>query len=153
MKKTALCLVALLTVAGVSLAGDGIEGAWKVVKVEKLGPDGWVAEDLQPSLSIYAGGYYSSMFVPAGDDGKSEPRKLLPDGDNRTDAQTAEAYRTIVANSGSYKVSGSEIIYTVIVAKSPNFMDGGSRKRSFKVEGDTLTTENDNFRVTSKRLK
>jgi len=125
----------------------------KEVKVEKLGSDGWVAEDLQPSLLIFAGGYYSNMHVPVGDDGKSKPRKRLPDRDSRTDAQTVEAWRTITANSGSYKVSGSEIAFTVLVAKSPNFMDGGSFKASFKVEGDTLTLETPNFRVTRKRLK
>ena len=93
------------------------------------------------------------MFVPTDDDGKSEPRKLFPDRDNVTDAQKAEAYGTFVANSGSYKVSGSEVTFTGLVAKNPNFMDGGSYKGQFKVEGDTLTIEEDNFKVTHKRLK
>ncbi len=105
MKKTALLLATLLIAAGaVAQDAASIEGAWKGVKLEKLGPDGWVAEYDQPSLLIFAAGYYSTMFVPTDDDGKSEPRKLFPDRDNVTDAQKAEAYGTFVANSGSYKV-------------------------------------------------
>ena len=162
MKKTALFLATLLIAAGaVAQDAASIEGAWKYVKIEKLGPDGWVAEDnIQPNLLILAGGYYSNMYVPAAD-GKSKPRTLFPDGDgdgNVTDAQKAEAWDTIIANSGMYKVSGSEITFTVLVAKSPNFMNGGSSKASFKVEGDTLTTETTSFsgasmKVTRKRLK
>lgn len=157
-KKTALFLATLLIAAGaVAQDAASIEGAWKGVKVEKLGPDGWVAEDLQPSLLVLAGGYYSNMYVPTEDDGKSEPRNLFPDPNNVTDAQKVEAWDTIVANSGSYKVSGSEITLTVLVAKNPNFMNGGSYKWRFKVEGDTLTTESvgdgPKFRVTGKRLK
>lgn len=158
MKKTGLFLVMLLTVAAISVAGEGIEGAWKTIKVERLGSDGWVAEDLQPSLTIFAGGYYSTMYVPAVA-GESKPRKLLPVGGDATDAQIAEAYRSIIANAGSYKVSGSELTRTVIVAKNPNFMDSGrSSKAEFTVEGDTLTTEGTSpagtgFKVTYERLK
>ena len=150
-----LCLLALPAVAQDAAS---IEGAWKTVKLEKLGSDGWVAEDLQPSLRIFAGGYYSTMYVPD-PDGKSKPRKLFPGGANVTDAQKAEAWGTIIANSGRYEASGSEITFNVLVAKNPNAMNGGSYKRRFKVEGDTLTTETlwdaprPNFKITLKRLK
>ena len=159
MKKTALFLATLLIAAGaVAQDAASIEGAWKEVKIEKLGPDGWVAENLQPSLLIFAAGYYSNMVVPVGDDGKGKPRKLFGDLDNITDAQKAEAYGTIIANSGSYKVSGSEITFNVLVAKTPNFMDGGSYKGQFKVEGDTLTLQTTTrlgtrLKITRKRLK
>ena len=154
-----LCLVALLGATAVAQVAGSIEGAWKEVKVEKLGPDGWVAEDLQPGLHFFEAGYYSRMYVPTGDDGKSEPRKLFPDTDNVTDAQKAEAWGTIIANSGSYKVSESEITFNVLVAKNPNAMHGGSYKQRFEVEGDTLTLETlrdaprPNFKITLKRLK
>ena len=151
-----LCLLAL---PAVGQDAASIEGAWKVVKVEKLGPDGWVAEDLQPGLLIFAAGYYSNMFVPTDRDGKSEPRKLFPDRHNITDAQKAEAWDTVRANSGSYKLSGSQLTFTFIVANHPNLMDEGhSRKVSFKVEGDTLTLQRPiasgaPLKATLKRLK
>ncbi len=43
------------------------------------------------------------------------------------------------------------------MAKNPNFMDGGSYKRRFKIEGDTLTIETlrdgPKFKISFKRLK
>ena len=152
-----LCVLAL---GGTAAAQDApsIEGAWKLVQQESLGPEGWVDKDRQPSLIIFTDGYYSIMYVP-GVQGKSKPRKLFSDTANVTEAQKAEAWDTIRANSGTYEVSGSEIKFKVLVANHPNVMDGGSFERRFKVEGDTLTTEGSfvedgpTYKKTFKRLK
>ena len=153
-----LCALAFLGGTAAAQDAASIEGSWKLVQQESLGPEGWVDKDRQPSLITFADGYYSIMYVP-GVGGKSKPRELFSDTANLTSAQKAEAWDTIRANSGTYEVSGSEITFKVLVANSPNLMDGGSFERRFKVEGDTLTTEGafveggPTYRKTYKRLK
>ena len=49
------------------------------------------------------------------------------------------AYRHLTSNSGAYEIKGDSIVFDIIVAKSPNFMnDYPTRARSHKLEGDKL---------------
>ena len=59
-----------------------------------------------------------------------------------TDAEKLAAYDSFVANSGTYEVAGSTITIHPVVARSPNYMSGGSDKYQFRVSGDTLWLEN-----------
>jgi hypothetical protein len=43
------------------------------------------------------------------------------------------------ANSGIYEISGSSLTIKPIVAKWPNFMEGGSSTMTYGLEDDVLT--------------
>jgi hypothetical protein len=117
-----------------------LEGAWKAVEVSVTAADtSWTATDLQPSLYIFAAQHYSIMFVP-----DTEPRQLFSGDDpvlglvEPTDAEKVAAFDSFIANSGTYGVSGSTLTTRPIVAKTPNFMAGGSLTFTYQIEGDTL---------------
>lgn len=122
-----------------------IEGAWKVTERSLKSPDtSWTDTNPQPSLYIFSKQHYSIMFVPSGSDGTSQPRELVS-GDqpvlgsvDPTDAEKLAAFDSIIANSGTYEVSGSTVTTRPTVAKSPNFMSGGSLTFTYELEGDTL---------------
>jgi len=115
-------------------------GAWRITEFSSSGPDtSYTISDPQPSLLIFLTSRYSQMYVPG-----DEPRELFS-GDEPvlgaqepTDAELLTAYGSFIANSGTYEVSGSTITTRPIVAKTPNFMAGGSLSYTYRVEGDTL---------------
>ena len=61
-----------------------------------------------------------------------------------TDKEKLAAWDSFIANTGSYEIADSTITIHPKVARSPNFMSGGSDKYRFKISGDTLwLTNND----------
>jgi hypothetical protein len=117
-------------------AGSPLEGAWSVVSVRETGPDS-AAKTIVP-LGLYQFGdkHYSIMRVTA-----SQPRTLAAAA-TVTDAEKLAAYDSFLANAGTYEVSDTTLTVRPIVAKSPNFMAGGSDKYHFRVSGDTLWLSN-----------
>ena len=71
----------------------------------------------------------------------NQPRTLAAT-DSATDAEKLAAYDSFVANSGTYEVADSTLTIHPIVARSPNYMSGGSDKYHFRVSGDTLWLSN-----------
>ncbi len=111
-----------------------IQGAWTLEEITTVGgPNEGTVTDPQPSLWVFAGSHYSEMFVST----PSEPRALF-EQQPPTDAQALEAYSTIVANSGTYEVRGSTVVFRPMVANHPNYMSGGSNTLEHRLEGDTL---------------
>ena len=53
-------------------------------------------------------------------------------------AGAMDVFGRILANSGTYEVSGSTFTTRPMVAKNPNFMSGGSLTYTFEIDGDTL---------------
>lgn len=117
------------------LAGGWVVTSWTA-------PDGEVVEAPQPGLFLFtAQGQYSMMYVPA-----SEPRPVL--GEEPTAAAVAEAFGTVIANSGRYRLNGNEIAYEAFVAKSPDYMadwdpDNGGNLQTLimSITGGVLTLE------------
>ena len=115
-------------------------GAWRITEFSFASPDtSFTISDPQPSLMIFLTSHYSQMYVPG-----DEPRELFS-GDEPvlgaqepTDAEVLTAFGSFIANSGTYEVSGSTIVTRPIVAKTPNFMAGGSLSYTYRVDGDTL---------------
>ena len=116
-------------------------GAWQVTKMMTTSPDSsYTISDPQPGLYLFTEGHYSMMYVPAG-----EPRPLdagdvpilgalIP-----TDAEKIASWETIIANSGSYAISGSTLTTRPMVAKSANLMAAGDPLlMTYQVTGDTL---------------
>lgn len=109
-----------------------LEGAWSVVSISSAGQDVMV----QPSVILFGDRHYSMMRVTG-----NQPRTLSAT-DSVTDAEKIAAYDTFVANSGTYEVMDSTITIHPTVARSPNFMAGGSDKYTYRVSGDSLWLSN-----------
>ncbi|MFQ5678756.1 MAG: hypothetical protein ACE5HP_04790 [Gemmatimonadota bacterium] len=163
MRRSSLGAIGLLLAAGALLGprtvvaqGDLI-GVWRAVERSGTGPDGeWKDETIQPSLYIFADGYYSIMFV-----GGNEARPLQAEDATRetlTDEQMRSIFMTFVANSGTYEVDGSSLTVRPIVALWPNYMEGGSTTYAYEVgENELVLTTGDflwgEFRTKLVRLK
>jgi hypothetical protein len=112
-----------------------LEGAWSVVSIDVTGPDS-AASTVQPSLFLFGDKHYSMMRVTG-----NQPRALAAT-DSATDAEKLAAYNSFIANTGTYEVADSTLTTHPVVARSPNFMSGGSDKYQFRVSGDTLWLSN-----------
>ncbi len=113
-----------------------LEGAWSVVSIRVTGPDSAANTTVQPSVYLFDDKHYSMMRVTG-----NQPR-LLAANDSVTDAEKLAAYDSFVANAGTYEVADSTLTIHPVVARSPNFMSGGSDKYHFRVSGDTLWLSN-----------
>ena len=53
-----------------------------------------------------------------------------------------KAYRYLTSNSGAYEIKGDSIIFNVMVAKSPNYMnDAPNVARHYTLDGDKLVLQ------------
>jgi hypothetical protein len=100
------------------------------------GPDSAANTAVQPSLYLFGDKHYSMMRVTG-----NQPRALAAK-DTATDAEKLAAYNSFVANTGAYEVADSTLTIHPVVARSPNFMSGGSDKYQFRISGDTLWLSN-----------
>jgi hypothetical protein len=121
-----------------------LEGAWSVVSIHVAGPDSAANTTVQPSLFLFGDRHYSMMRVTG-----NQPRTLAAK-DSVTDAEKLAAYDSFVANTGTYETADSTLTIHPVVARSPNFMSGGSDKYHFRISGDTLWLSNTgaDFRTT-----
>ena len=113
-----------------------LEGAWSVVSISVTGPDSSPTATVQPSVYLFGDKHYSMMRVTG-----NQPRTLAA-RDSMTDAEKITAYDSFIANSGTYEVADSTLTMHPVVARSPNYMSGGTDKYHFRVSGDTLWLTN-----------
>lgn len=113
-----------------------LEGAWTVVSIKTSGPDSAANSAVLPGLVLFTDRHYSIMRATG-----NQPRTLAA-ADSVTDAEKLAAYNSFVANSGTYEVADSTLTIHPVVARSPNFMAGGSDKYTFRISGDTLWLSN-----------
>lgn len=147
-------LAALAFTSGPSSQAASLEGVWKVVEVTSTTSEGSETNPItNPNITFFMGGYYSTLRVTG--DG---PRATLPD--EPTDGQLVAAWRPFAANAGTYRVEGSRLTTSVMVAKSPNAMaESATGTSDIEVNGDVLlrtftNSENGNtFRVKYERMK
>jgi hypothetical protein len=129
-------LVAIVALVGPHAlsAQNELVGVWQAVERSGTGPEGeWTDQPVQPSLYIFADGYYSIMFVAG-----SESRPLLAEDatrDGLTEDQLRSIFMTFVANSGTYEIEGSSLTVRPTVALWPNYMEGGSTIYEYEIEG------------------
>jgi hypothetical protein len=110
--------------------------ARRVVSLRVTGRDSAANTTVQPSVYLFGDRYYSMMRVTG-----SQPRALAAK-DSFTDAERLAAYDSFIANTGTYEVADSSLTIHPVVARSPNFMAGGSDRYTFRVSGDTLWLSN-----------
>jgi len=138
-----------------------IEGAWKSTTVVTTGATaGTVTRG--PSVSIYAHGYYSDVFIA-----DTTPRKPVPGvkvAGQMTDAEKLARYEEwapLTAQSGTYQLKGNTLIRRVIVAKVGANMTGvdqppiqvtlADNGKTLVLSGKTVDGKSD-FRRTFTRL-
>ena len=134
---TLLAGVVLAALAPVLAGAQGpprqtLEGAWKVVEVVVTGDRAENTPNAQPGLFIFGRRHYSMMWIRG-----AEPRAPYK-GEQPTDEEKVKAFDALVANSGTYEVSGATLNVRPMVARSPNFMAGGSSRYEFRLEGSNL---------------
>lgn len=120
-------------------------GVWRMTHWENSNGEG---EALQPAYTAYfANGYFTVMWEAS--DG---PRPDL--GENPTDAERIAAWQPFAAQFGTYEVNGAEITYTRLVSKTPENMRPGNQSyvRSFRIDGNTLTTYSETATYTYRRV-
>src|SRR5882762_4402792 len=110
-----------------------IRGVWKVAELASRAPGAEWEVRTTPYLSqfIFTGKHYSYMYVPG-----VGPRKLFAGDPNKpTDAEKAEAYNSLVAATGSYRLSGRILTLYALVHKNPNEMGGKPLTYTIEFEG------------------
>lgn len=113
-----------------------ISGVWKVTELasRSTGADWEVRPTPYVSQYIFTEKHYSYMYVPG-----AGPRKLfVGDANKPTDAEKVEAYNSLVAASGTYKLSGSTLTLSPLVHKNPNEMNGKPLTYTVDFDGNRL---------------
>ncbi len=140
MRRSVTIIALLSAVTLVSVAWDSADshqdarlvGAWIATAWAN---DGNPVANPQRGLLVFTERNYSMMFV------RGETPRPRYSGDALTEAETIAAYRSFVANSGRYTVSGNEITTEAYMAKDPNYMDDwGSNETTltYRFEGEML---------------
>jgi len=112
-----------------------LTGTWKYSKIETTGPNAHTNDAPQPGLVIFTGRYYSAVHITSG-----EARPALPDPEKATAAELLKAYGPLLANSGSYVISGTTLTCRALVGKNPNLKVGEAfDSYAFKIQGGVLT--------------
>jgi len=132
----AICMMAFVGAASVALAGDNpLLGTWKL----KL----FVRQDVatgerRPALGDHPEGYLGyapdgrmyALFVAGG--------RVVPAGDQPTDAERAQLHKSMLAYAGTYTIAGDKVVHHIDIAWN-NARLGSDQVRFFKLDGDTLT--------------
>ncbi len=118
-------------------AQTAIVGRWDIVSWEQRYDDGRIVfpmgESLEGFLLYSPDGTMACLIARSG-------RAKFPSGLQweGSAAEKAEAYESILAYGGGYKVSGNSVEHHVSVSAFPNWA-GGVQKRRFELAGDTLS--------------
>ncbi len=129
--------ITLLTVPSALAQANKLMGVWKITEIKlpeipARDLDALTITNPQPSIIIFTEKHYSWIDV-SGE--KSWP--VLPQ--EAIDAQIAYLIRSFTANTGTYEIKDSTIIFNVIVAIDPKSMSSGaSRPMDFIFDGDEL---------------
>jgi hypothetical protein len=113
----------------------GIVGVWKVSELLSRAPgENWSNASPQLTLYIFSKRHYSYMFTAGGG-----PRSLFAGDPNKpTDAEMVTAYKTFVAATGTYVLSGPTLTLTAKITKNPNEMTGKPLIYKVELNGDEL---------------
>ncbi len=117
-----------------------IDGVWKVTNVVITGANPLTVENPQANLYIFARGHYSAVAVNG-----DKPRTAAAQGQDPakfTDAEKLAKYQEwapIMAQAGTFEVTGGKLIRTPIVAKNVVAMGPEGRSEAdIKISGNTL---------------
>ena len=119
---------------------DSLAGVWEAVEVTLGGPRA-VTIKPGPNLTMFSAKHYSRIDVQT-----DKPRPVLPNPSAATAEELRETWGPLVAEGGTYELSGNRITLRPVVSKNPAAMlPDVSMVYSYKLEGEvlTLTAERD----------
>jgi hypothetical protein len=133
--------LALALPAAAQQVDNPLVGSWKTVSFkQKSVKDGTVIDaqgaDPQARIIYSASGRYTSISTRS-------DRKVA--GQDMTDAERLELFKTMFALSGSYTVEGNKLHSAIDIAWRADWV-GRKNTQTFKIEGDTLHLESAPFR-------
>jgi hypothetical protein len=97
-----------------------LEGAWHVVQVQLIGPDGGVTVlPHQESLFLFTGDHYSMVYAFGTAPSPPYAERWKPSPDEKL-----SRFGSLIMNGGSYRVTGDRIVGRPIVAMAPEFLNG-----------------------------
>jgi hypothetical protein len=142
MKRILVLLAAVVLVtSGQSIAGQSksgsIQGVWQTVELNITGPTPRTITIPQPAplFSIFTAKHYSRTEIQG-----ETPRPLLPDAAKATADELRAVWGPVVAEAGTYEVSGTTLTVHPLASKSPAAMASGAFiVYSYKIDGNTLT--------------
>ena len=135
-RSSALCQQEGRTVReNTQMTSRGLVGVWKVTELLSRAPgENWANVSPPLSLYIFTKRHYSYMFTVGG-----ATRPLFAGDPNKpSDAEMVAAYRTFVAATGTYVLSGPTLTLTASLAKNPNEMTGKPLIYAVELNGDEL---------------
>src|SRR6476659_9537954 len=95
----------------------GIVGVWKVTELLSRAPgENWTNVSPETSLYIFSKRHYSYMYTLG-----RGPRPLFAGDPNKpTEAEIVTAFKTFVAATGTYVLSGSTLTLNSTIMRNPN---------------------------------
>jgi hypothetical protein len=114
-----------------------LQGAWQTVKIAIGGstPRTLTVPQPGPYLTLFTAKHYSRTEVQS-----ETPRPLLPDPSKASADELRAVWGPVVAEAGTYEVTGDTITMHPLASKSPAAMATGAFiVCSFKLDGATLT--------------
>jgi Lipocalin-like domain len=132
----AICVMALVGTARLALAGDNpLLGTWKLKSFVRQDA---ATGERRPALGEHPEGYLGyapdgrmyAIFVAGG--------RVVPGGDQPTDAERVQLHKSMVAYAGTYTITGEKVVHHIDTAWN-NARLGSDQVRFFKINADTLT--------------
>jgi len=127
-----LFAVAQMNSTAVSHSRNGIEGAWKIVEVDRVGKPPFKTPE--PGLLIFTPMYFSWVSINAG-----APR---PAKDAVTQEEKIAMWGAITAQSGTYRLTGTRLFLRPLVAKDQHHLLEPEEEFPCEMKGDLLTITN-----------
>lgn len=131
-----LAMLAVMSLSGFAQSGPSIEGVWKITE-QTINGRTLEGEKLGVGFHIYTKGYFAVVRESG-----EPPRRPVGEVTSKTTmAQIMAAWGPFVSQLGTYRVSGDQLIGTILVAKNP--ADGKREEgiQKFSLDGDILTLE------------
>jgi hypothetical protein len=113
-----------------------LRGVWKLTELASRAPGAEWQVRATPRLSqfIFTDKHYSYMYVPG-----AGPRKVFAGDPNKpTDAEKVEAYKSLIAATGTYSLSGQTLTMSALITKNPNEMAGKPLTYTVAVDGTAI---------------
>jgi len=121
----------------IKVAEPTITGAWEMTNNEWKSSDTIMSRKPYKSIYLFTDKHYS---IEIAWEDRQWPE--LEEGEERNPDDIMNAYRRLTSNSGTYEIKGDSIIFDVIVAKSPSYMNNSGRlARHLKLKGDKLVLQ------------
>jgi hypothetical protein len=113
-----------------------IQGVWRIVEATVTGPAArTIAFGDRPNLTIITASHYSRVEIQA-----DKPRAPVADVSKATADELRAVWGPVVAEAGTYEVSGNEIKMQPLASKNPAVMGAGVfLTYAYKLEGNNLT--------------